>query len=932
MRSSVVIALAAALISLGGCKGKKAKFAPAPAGDLEAFSAPEDLGIGEDVYRAMATDLEGKHLLYANERDPKEGWGWGHGLQLNNYNTELKIKLPLGKLGRSTQFGFVYIEEEPMLAVVRTVDTNGDGDVDGEDANQLLVMAPDGLDEEPVSTAGEHVVTFSPDPQGELLYYATTDYWEGKKLKKGQDPPEESLLKVYSWNTRTKETRPLGECLQFYGVSPDGKQTAFLEPGGVDLSKPSLTVKLVSRDGQQKSTVKLPTTGDQQVLPLGEDKVAFTRSVQSSTGIRRVLFVRTAEGEDVQVTSPTVDTQILGGLGDGGVLFLSRAQYSVDDKSMVRALSGDGKKVYDLLEVKGDRPLELPLVAGNGAFFAYAQFPEESFAATPEAKVLIARAEDRPRSHPASEVAEERIAGLGETIVNKLAEALGKDSAVKVDGMSASVPMKRVIMPLEIDGEVSDEALMDAVQSVRDTVAPVLAEEGYDGVFPADGHPDAVGVMKYHEEFGKHLSYLVAYGHWLPVREEYDLVVEDLVFKKMPGCADPRMVQLHAAGWLAAVEDIGASKLELLTRATPIDPNMKVREGKETIEAVKPGDAAVSFDVIADKVDPRRSHRSHFDMLIFADGKQVPYYDASWAEATRAWIEVLRGLPGEVLPTKKLEVYAMGDETVRPLAKWFPSTVVRQEQHLDVHLFLDDTSPSIDEKETWDALADKLMEHFTPFLEQYDPENVMKLRVSLYKGPSQITEAWHMTPEEKHTFGCENGDGESCYQLALIYQEQEKKMSAEMTFYEACDLGHELACEVVTGGAAPEAGTGDSRKKKDEPAPEEKPKKKSSLPPALAGPAQEAPSLKKSEIQAAIKGHIAKIQSCFAKVEVDSGNISVRITIDGKGKVTAATVKHSNVGSQAVEKCVLLQVKMIPFPPTPDGEDFTFSYPFTYVK
>ena len=107
--------------------------------------------------------------------------------------------------------------------------------------------------------------------------------------------------------------------------------------------------------------------------------------------------------------------------------------------------------------------------------------------------------------------------------------------------------------------------------------------------------------------------------------------------------------------------------------------------------------------------------------------------------------------------------------------------------------------------------------------------------------------------------------------------------------------------------------------------------KKAKLPPVPGSPVAEPPSLKKSDIQGAIKGSIPKIKSCFAQDSVESGNVSVRVTIDGKGKVIDAKVKHSNV-KPAVESCVLLQVKMVKFPAPPDGEPFKFSYPFTYVK
>ncbi len=935
MRNWLVCVLAVSLASCPGCKGKKAKYAGVSSGALDAFSAPEQLGIGEDVYVSKAMDLEGKYLLYAIERDPKEGWGFLHGKQLMSYNMELKIKLPLGPLGRSVLYGFVYVDEKPMLAVIKTVDTNGDGDVDEEDANQLVVMAPDGLDEEPVSMAGHHVVGFWPDPRGGRLYFATTDYWEGKKVEPGKEPKGDPVLVVHGVDLASKEISELGECRAFLGVSPDGLQTACVRPKGVDPSGSSVTVEIATHDGKTAATsATLPTTIDQRILPMGKGMLAYTRFEATSTGARRVLYLHPAQGNDVQVTSGSVDSEIVSSLGDGGVLFSSRALYTVDDQTAFFALSGDGKKVHELARVKGAQKLEMPGISGDGRYLAWFEFPEESFDASPKARVMMSKASGKAKTLTVAEMAGQDIAGLGETMVEKLRAALGQGTPVKLEEITVSVPGKRAVLPMKASAEVTDAALMQAMTSVRDKVGPVVAIQGYDAVFPMEGHPDAVGVMKWHEEFKRHLGYMVAYGHWVPLMEEYDLIVEDLMFRKLPGCADPRMVQLHATGWVVAMRDIGAKKLELVCRATPLDPNMKVREGEQAFDAVAPGGDALSFDIVADKVDPRYSHRSRFDLLVFADGEQVPFYDASWTEATKAWIEVLRALPGHALTTGKIVPYAMGDESIHALAKWFPSTVVRQDQHLDVHLSFGDGAPADDKKEEWDALADKLMVHFTPYLEQYDPENVLRLRVTLYHGPLEMTSAWHMTPEERFTLGCENGDAESCYQLALIYQAQGKKTIAEMAIFEACDMGSEAACEAMNAGAPVEGGAAaPDAKKATEGVPEPgELEKKSALPPELAGPAPLAPTLSKSEIQAAIKVNITKIQSCFEKATVDHGNVSVRITIDGKGKVTDAGIKTSSAGSDEVSSCVLVQVKMIAFPATPDGNPFTFTYPFTFVK
>jgi TonB family protein len=933
MNSKTVILLAAMLAAAPGCKPKKAKWAGAAAGDLEAFGKPADLGIGEDVYAALALDMQGKYLLYALVRDPKEGWGFNHGLELYSYNMEINIKLPLGKLGRSDLFGFVMLGGKPMIAVARTMDTNDDGEVDEKDGNPLWVMAPDGLDEEPVSPVKEHTTGFWADPKGQLVVFSTARYWEGKQLpppKEGEKPQEPDWSgPAYTWNFETKETSKIADCLRFYGISPDGEELACLPPDGV--GEGGIEVLLASRDLSTRKKVKLPTDVDAEVVPLGGGRLAFTKVEASSTGDRRTLFIM-ADGKETRVTSASVETTILEPLADGGILFASRAQYTVDDGTVIRAIDGKGAKVLDLLRVTGETEIELPAITGDGKILAYAVFDESTFEATPKAVILKAVADGKAKSTPAAQIAEERIPGLGETIVDGLLKALGDSSPVRKDGITVSVPMKRAVLPLEVEGEASDDSLMKAALSVRDSVTPVLAREGYTAVLTLEGLEDAVAVFKWHEEFQKHLTYLVAYNSWVPVMDEYDLIVTDLAYDKLPGCADPRMVQLHCSGWIAAVGQVGDGNLEILCRATPLDPNMKIREGKEKISGVLPGAEAVPFDAMADKVDPRRSHRSHFRMLIFSNGSQVPYYDASWAEATKAWIATLRAIPAtKALPTEKLEPFALGEENQLPLAKWFPSTVVSQEQHLDVHLFIDeDGTPEIEDKQAWDALATTAMDYFTPFLEEYDPANVDRIRISLYKGQLLMSEMWHKTAEEQAIEGCDMGEADACYQLGLIMKAKDKKIAAEMAFYDACDLGSEEACIEISGaGAAPEGGAKPAPATKPE---EEQPlKKQAALPPETETEPVKAPSLKKSEIQEAIRANLKEVTYCFQKEPASSQmTVTVGILIDPKGVVESATIKNSNV-AKSVEECVAQAVRRIKFPEPPDGQPIKISYPFTYV-
>jgi TonB family protein len=696
----------------------------------------------------------------------------------------------------------------------------------------------------------------------------------------------------------------------------------------------SIEIVIIARDGTGNKKATLPTTKDAQVAPLGGGKLAYTKVESSSTGDRRTLWIRGADGKDARVTSTSVDTDILKPLADGGVLFLSRAEYTVDDKSMLRAISGDGSKVKDLLTLKGTDLLEIPIVSGDGKLFSYAVFPTDSFEANPKGVIWVATAKEKAKWREAEGVAGEKIAGLGETIVDALQKAIDDGSPVKEDGIRVDVPGKRAVIPMATKGEVTDESLMREARSLRGAVMPVLAKEGYSAVLPLEGHEDAVAVMRWHPEFGRHLTYMVAYNHWVPVRDEYDIVIEDLVYMKLPGCRDPRLVQLHCNGWIAAVKDLGTDSLDLVCRADPLDPGMKLREGRETVTGVAPGSEAISIDVIADKVDPRRSHRSTFELQIFKGSQQLPFYDASWAEATTAWIEVLRGIPGgEVVPTKKLHYFALGDEEFVPLAKWFPSTVVKQEQHLDNHIFIDEEgTPAMEDKEGWDALATALMESFTPFLEEHDPDNLAKVRVNLYKGQLLMTEMWHKTPEELAIEGCDLGDGDACYQLGLIMMEKGQKMAADYAFYDGCDMGSELACEVISGAGASTGGGGGAKPAPEPEAEEPALKKKSALPPGATKEPGKAPSLKKSEIQAAIRENLSEVKYCFQKEASGEGQmaVTVKIFIDPKGKVEGVSVKHSNV-SQSIETCVLQAVRRIEFPVPPDGQPIKLSYPFTYV-
>ena len=58
-------------------------------------------------------------------------------------------------------------------------------------------------------------------------------------------------------------------------------------------------------------------------------------------------------------------------------------------------------------------------------------------------------------------------------------------------------------------------------------------------------------------------------------------------------------------------------------------------------------------------------------------------------------------------------------------------------------------------------MAGVAMESLAPYIEQYDPENATKVRVTLYKGQYLMSEMWHKSEEELAIEGCEASDADA---------------------------------------------------------------------------------------------------------------------------------------------------------------------------
>ncbi|MFH1434182.1 MAG: hypothetical protein ABIJ56_00565, partial [Pseudomonadota bacterium] len=224
--STATFFLSILLIQLFGCKGKNKNYmGNLDFKDIRSVAQPVELPLSEDEYEMAQLGPEAEVLLYIVSREVKEGWGLGHGLELISYNLEKNLKLPLGKLGRSTLVKVIQLGDELKNAVAKTVDTDGNGDIDERDANQLYITATYGLEDEPVSPVGTHTIGVWQDPLAEWVVFATSADWEGRRKKKSEiDNPIDPTPIVWGWDPETKGSFELARCEKFCGFSPDGLQ------------------------------------------------------------------------------------------------------------------------------------------------------------------------------------------------------------------------------------------------------------------------------------------------------------------------------------------------------------------------------------------------------------------------------------------------------------------------------------------------------------------------------------------------------------------------------------------------------------------------------------------------------------------------------------------------------------------------------------
>jgi TonB family protein len=889
-----------------GCKGKKKNYVYELAfPELKGAADSSEVPLSVDDYARVFLEPEGKSVLYIVARETKEGWGLGHGNELISYNLEKNLKLPLGKLGRSTMVTVLQLGRELKNAVVKTVDTDGNGDIDDRDCNQLYLTATFGLEDEPVSPLARDVVGVWQDPLFEWVVFAVSNDWPGRRKKKKEGEIDPTPV-VMVWDPETKMSAELARCEAFYGFSPDGRQFGCLA-ADQDPGPEGMNVAIYQRGSKTPfKTLEFPVTPEDQVFLLGADRYAYTKKERAETGDKSVLWYRDAAGKEKRITNPSVDTRILMPLGDGGVVFVSRSVDSVDDFILVRAMSPDGAEVKTIFRRKGT-DIDSISIAPNGKNMVYLKREGESLIAgeVGKARVLLAELSAEAEASTAKKVAEEYVASLGASILKGLRAKTAYFSFVESDGISVDIRKKIVYIPIKPDAlkgeKPPDDLLLALAMEMKKAVVPVLMEQKYDGIVFSKALGDAHVVYAWEDIYGAYFTYLEAYGERVPVRGEYNLVIEDLAFRKMPGCKDPRLVQLHCTGWLAAEEALKAGAVKVLCRAEPLNPIQILREEIMDVEMQEPGGAALPFDVVVDKVDPRRSHRYSYTLQVLLNGKPAPFYDANWAAASRAWIELMRGL-GDVLPGPLLP-YTGRNEYMQLLAKWRPDSVVAREPHLDVHLFLDSSAPlpQPDDEPAWDAVAQKVMERVMAHTALYDTGREKDVRITLYSGNEYVYELWHKSPEELLMEAMEDPNW-------VPPEPEEPKKGKKKKKGE--EVGEEDIWNLLTGETDVESHV---------------PPEKLGLPKAM---------IDKGEVQKTVASHMGEVKYCYekeaAKKDIGSGQITVRFVVSPAGKVMKAAVVSATLKSSEVQDCLLKAAQRWKFP-KPSGEgSVTVNYPFTF--
>jgi hypothetical protein len=93
--------------------------------------------------------------------------------------------------------------------------------------------------------------------------------------------------------------------------------------------------------------------------------------------------------------------------------------------------------------------------------------------------------------------------------------------------------------------------------------------------------------------------------------------------------------------------------------------------------------------------------------------------------------------------------------------------------------------------------------------------------------------------------------------------------------------------------------------------------------------------LDKSQIDSAIKRHLNQFKYCYqrelTKDPTLGGKVTLKFTITGSGEVSAAQVKNSSLGSDAVHQCLSNTMMRIQFPEPKGNGIVIVSYPFLFA-
>ena len=92
-------------------------------------------------------------------------------------------------------------------------------------------------------------------------------------------------------------------------------------------------------------------------------------------------------------------------------------------------------------------------------------------------------------------------------------------------------------------------------------------------------------------------------------------------------------------------------------------------------------------------------------------------------------------------------------------------------------------------------------------------------------------------------------------------------------------------------------------------------------------------SLAESEIEKALAKRLSKLQYCYEKALLFKaslvGNLWAKWVIDGSGHVSSAQITKSELNEEKLHKCLISELKMIPFP-KPKGGSVAVEYPFNF--